>query len=118
MQRQGASVIAGLPAIAREVKGLIESYHAAADPDWILEGCSEPTLLSKLAGLRVSLSNSGGECIWRIRYSLTPPPGSGPEHTPGSLRGVRSGAGSTRHYLAEVRISREAPALRHTGVSR
>lgn len=113
----GSSVIAGLPAVAREVKALVEAYHAGADPGWIPEGISEPTLQSKLRGLRVSLSNSGGQCVWRVRYTLTPPAGS-VEHTPGSLRGVRSGATQTRHYMAEVRVAREAPAPRHIGGSR
>lgn len=113
----GASVIAGLPSVAREVLAMIELCHAELDPGCAIEGVSEPILLSKLRSLRVALSNQGHNCVWRLRYIVRPPSETGgpvqqhPGH--GGLSGAtphafRAGARrEPRHFCAYVYVQRE-----------
>lgn len=105
----GATLIAGLPNVARWTLDMIEQYHAAADPGCMLDGIGEGVLANKLKSVRVSLSNGGGTCVWRLRYAVRAP---AEESKPvqavrGSLRGVRSRIAGLRNFRADVRIVRE-----------
>lgn len=106
----GATLVSGIPGVARWALEMIEQYHASSDPGCILDGMSEGVLASKIRSVRVSLSHGAGSCVWRLRYSVRAPAhddSTPSQPVPGSLRGVRSRLVGLRHFRADVRIVRE-----------
>lgn len=61
----GASVIAGLPAVAAYLTELAGLYHAGA-----CEGLGESTLRHRLKSLRPTLSRNKGVARWRVPYTV------------------------------------------------
>lgn len=120
LSRPGSVLIHGLPAVAAWVWEMIEQAHAGAT----VEELSLATVKHKLRTLRVALSKQGGECAWRLRYSVAEPARAGTFlKLPAALAAQRAAAGTldavmTRRepiaYLAQVRVSREEPANRVT----
>lgn len=107
LDHDGATLLHGLPAVAEWVRELCAQAHPACS----LDGLSEATLAGKIKSLRVSLSNQGGSCIWRIRYTVTPPeaPANAAAAAPGVnlLKLARPKAAQLQHFLAHVRVTRE-----------
>lgn len=110
LDQDGATVLCGLAQVGAWVRELAELAH----PGRALEGLSAATLESKIKSLRVSLSNQGGACVWRLRYTVSPPAEPQPlQLVTGSLRGVAErSAGYFPHHMAHVRIAREEAAPR------
>lgn len=108
-ERPGSTLIQGLPGVAEWAWDLIQQAHPGA----AFQDISGPIIKHKLRTLRVALSNQGGEVVWRLRYVAEPAAGEPGQMQPGSLRGVRTST-APRPFLAIVRVSQEAPAVRHT----
>lgn len=101
----GSTLIQGLPAVAVWVNELCVSAHP---PGSVIEGLSVGILQHKIKSLRVSLSNSGGRSMWRIRYSVTPP--AQLANAPASsnpLRDIARSGPALQHYRADVQVMRE-----------
>lgn len=108
LDQEGATLLAGLPAVSAWVREMCSQAHPGAT----LQGLEEITLASKIKSLRVSLSNQGGACIWRLRYIVTPP--EPPAVAVGGNR-LKSVAPSRepQRFMAHVRISREESPRRN-----
>lgn len=104
LDQDGATILMGLPAVSAWVRELCAQAH----PGCTLEGLSEHALAGKLKSLRVSLSNQGGSCIWRLRYVATPPERAEPEAdaSAGPMR-LRARPQRQLHCMAHVRVTRE-----------
>lgn len=108
---EGATLIAGLPAVAAWARELIEQLHPGRE----LDGIAEHVLANKIKSLRVALSTQNGSCVWRLRYTVQPEKreaGAPLQRTPGSLRGVSRLANTPEHLMAIVRVSREEGSRR------
>jgi|SRR5579859_2233553 len=108
LDQDGSTILYGLSAVASWVRELCISAH----PNATLDGLSEATLATKIKSLRVALSNQGGACIWRLRYTATPAAPEAPQ--PGQagpgvnlLKTARASTPRVEHMLAHVRVTRE-----------
>lgn len=111
----GSTLLNGLPTVVSWVRELATQAH----PHGILEGLEEQVLLHKVRSLRVSLSNQGGECVWRLRYTVRPEVVEAPPATPaqpgalvprvGGENRLRVAAQASRpqHFRANVYVQRE-----------
>lgn len=109
----GSTLINGLPTVATWVRELAIQAH----PHGILEGLEAQVLAHKIKSLRVALSNQGGDCVWRLRYTVTPeaapeaprPAGAGlVRREPGvSLLKTTAQASRPQHFRANVYVQRE-----------
>lgn len=102
---EGVTLLNGLPAVSAWVRELCAQAHPGCE----LEGLSEITLAGKIKSLRVSLSNQGGSCIWRLRYAVT---AAAAEPAPAAvgvnlLKSARAVAPRTQYFMAHVRVTRE-----------
>ncbi len=62
--RQGTTVVHGLPAVAEELSVLASRYHGVE-----CIGLEREVLLHKLKSLRPTLSRRGGDAVWRVTYT-------------------------------------------------
>lgn len=121
LSKPGATLIHGLPAVAAWVWELIGLAH----PGCVIEELSLAAVRHKLRTLRVALSNQGGACAWRLRYSVSEPTSTRALNSPAmaakyaaqrAARGeAEPAAPITREavaYLALIQVSREEPAPR------
>lgn len=108
----GSTVVYGLPAVADWVRELVMQCHAGET----LDGIGADALTNKIKSLRVALSNAGGETVWRIRYTVTPPVVAAPVVPDGLaprpegvslLRSARQSAAKLQHFRANVYVQRE-----------
>lgn len=109
LNSDGASLIAGLPAVASWARDLVAELHPGRE----LDGMAEHVLANKIKSLRVALSTQHGSCVWRLRYTVQPErggDGAPVTRSPGSLRGVSRLSSGAEHLMAHVRISREESA--------
>jgi hypothetical protein len=96
----GSTVLSGLPTVAGWVRELCTGAHPGAT----LDGLDEHVLANKIKSLRVALSNSGGNSIWRVRYTVTPPAAE-PSSNP-----LKSLSTPPQRFLASVHVQREESA--------
>lgn len=90
----GTEVVRGLPAVAAMVADICTAYHVGK----VVEGLDEATLRHALKSIRPTISRTGGEAIWRPRYTVT---------TPASEAGaLRSDAPRIEEWVARVDVRR------------
>lgn len=105
----GDTLIHGLPGVAQWAWDLIHTHHDGAE----ITGLSLDAIKHKIRGLRVSLSNQGGSCAWRLRYTVDTPPAVQMTVEEARARGInplkvaRGIAGRQQDYLAQVLVTRE-----------
>lgn len=64
-ERNGATILAGLPAVADHLAALASGFHKQA-----CAGLDAATLRHKLKSLRPTISRRGGDAVWRVPYRV------------------------------------------------